>query len=526
MQKEMYLAHYNLTEMPFQIGTDPKFIWLGKTYQEALAFLKYGALYKKGFVLITGDLGTGKTTLVNVLLDHCDKDIITAYVANPVMEEPDFLYRIGNEFTIDMKFGDKEDFLKHLSRFLNMCNSENKKVILIIDEAHRMSQELLDSVQLLSNIKRQDKELLNIIFVGQDEFADIISHKKNLDLKQKITINFHINPLKRSEMSEYILHRLNIAGSVRNIFTAKAIGEIFSFSKGYPRLINIMCDHALLSGHVKGVNTIDAEIIKECVDELHLWTEKINDGKKSDTYNKLKHEVLEKSPSKPSKKVKMVIISVLALFFLGLLYHYDIFSEHPSSAERYFRESSNSPTLLTSIDIPQIKDSDKNISPVGHSIKNSRETIFNLQQKQPLIIRSATAVTPLHEKRRVDDKPTPSIHVKEAKLNGSKHGIQQCLYTIYLHYANIENRELMEELAISLKNKGFGVLGIEKVDYQNNDIRYFHRNDIDGAFILKKHLTQFITSYDKIKNTNIKIKNLSRKYPNAQKGSLELWLNF
>ena len=522
----MYLAHYNLNKMPFQINTDPKFVWLGETHQEALAFLKYGVLFNSGFVLITGDLGTGKTTLVNTLLERFDKDIITAKVANPIMEKLDFLYCIGNEFNIDIKCEVKEDFLTNFSRFLNKCNSENKKVILIIDEAHKLGQEHIDLVQLLSNIKWQDKELLNIVFVGQNEFVDIISNKKNLDLKQKITINFHINPLKQSEICEYILHRLAIAGSVKSIFTANAIGEIFSFSKGYPRLINIMCDHALLAGHVKGVNTIDAEIIKKCADELHLWVEKIDDRKKPATLNKLKHEISEEPPIKSSRKVKMISFSVLLLFIFGLLYYHGIFIEHLSKTKKYFRDSSNSQTKLTSKDIPQIRDSDKNINPVGQSTKNFHKTIFELQLKQPNVIKLANAVNPLNEERQVDYKATASNHAEETKFKGSKDRIQHFLYTIYLHYTNIENKELIEELAVLLKNKGFRVLGIENVDYQNNDIRYFHSDDRAGAFILKKHLTKFITHFGNLKNTNIKIKNLSQKYPNVQKGSFELWLNF
>jgi hypothetical protein len=383
-------------------------------------------------------------------------------------------------------------------------------------------------VQLLSNIKREDKELLNIVFVGQNEFIDIISNKKNLALKQKITINFHINPLRRSEICEYILHRLNVAGSIKSIFTASAIGAIFSFSKGHHRFINIMCDHALLAGFVKGVDRIDAEIIKECADELQLWTEKIDDDRKEqETLKKIKHDVAREPSIKfTGRIVKMIGFSVLALIIIIILYYPGKFGEHLSKDERYFRESSNGQTKLTSNDMPQIKDSDKTISPVGQDTKNSHETISELQQKQPDVTRLAPTQDSLNEERQGDHQPTTSIHVKETKLNGSEEGIQHGLYTIHLHYTSEENKELMEKLAILLKNKGFRVLGIAKVDYQNSDIRYFHKDDKAGAFIIKKHLTQFITPFPNLKNTNIKIKNLSKKYPNAQKGSVELWLNF
>jgi type II secretory pathway predicted ATPase ExeA len=522
----MYLTYYNLEEMPFQINTDPKFIWLGKTHREALAFLKYGALFKKGSVLITGDLGTGKTTLVNVLLEHFDKNIITAYIANPIMEAPDFLNCIGNEFNIEMKFGDKEDFLVHLSRFLNKCDSENKKVILIIDEAHRLSQELLDLMQCLSDKKWQEKGLLNIVFVGQDEFIDIISDKKNLDLKQNITTNFHINPLKRSEISEYILYRLNIAGSVKSIFTAGAIDEIFSFSKGYPRLINIMCDHALLAGHAKGVNTIDRETIKECADELHLWAEKIDDRKRPDTLNTSKNGVPEAHLNNSSRKVGVIGVLVLALIILGFLYYHDKFGGNSSKTMRYFRKGLNGQTELTSKDTLQIRNSDKNIIPVSQNSKNSLEMISELQRKKPNATRSIATLNPMSEEKSVDDKSTASIHVQKKKLNGSEDKIRHRLYIIYLHYSNEEHKKLMDAIAVSFKKKGFRVLGIEKVNYQNSDIRYFHSEDRAGALILKKYLTQFIIPYNNLKNTNIKIKNLNQKYPNAKKGAIEIWLNF
>ena len=445
----MYLEHYNLKEMPFQISTDPKFVWLGEKHQEALAFLKYGALYNRGFVLITGDLGTGKTTLVNALIDRFGKDIIVANVANPIVEKSEFLNCIANEFNMDMKSGDKDDFLIQFSRFLNNCDSENKKVLLVIDEAHRLRQELLDLVQLLSNIKREDKELLNVMFVGENEFIDIISNKKNLALKQKITINFHINPLRRSEICEYILHRLNIAGSIKSIFTASAIGSIFSFSKGHPRLINIMCDHALLAGFVKGVNTINEEIIKECADELHLWTEKIDDdGKEQGTLKKIKHDVAGKPTFKfTGKKVKIMGFSVLALIFLSILCYPGKFVEYVSKAERYLKESSNDQAKLTSKDVPQIKGADKAISPVGQDTKNFHETISELQQKQPDVTRLAPTQDPLNEERQGDFQPTTSILVKETKLNGSEEEIQHGLYTIHLHYTSEENKELMEKLA-------------------------------------------------------------------------------
>jgi len=269
----MYLSHYNLKEKPFQINTDPKFIWFGEKHQEALAVLEYGVIDNKGFLLITGDVGTGKTTLINALLKRLGNDVVVANITNPILEELDFFNVVAAEYNLNKHFSNKSDFLIHFGRFLNDCYTKKKKVILIIDEAHKLNQALLEQIRLFSNIERQDTKLINIFFVGQNEFIDIISDKQNRALRQRISINYHLKPLRESEVKAYILRRLNVAGLKENIFNDHSISEIISFSNGYPRLINILCDHALLTGYVKGVKTIDGEIIKECANGLFLTRE-------------------------------------------------------------------------------------------------------------------------------------------------------------------------------------------------------------------------------------------------------------
>jgi len=277
----MYLSYYNLNEKPFQISTDPKFLWLGEKHKEALAILTYGILDNKGFLLLTGDVGTGKTTIINTLLNNLDDDIIAAHVPDPDLEHLDFFNFVANVFSIDKKFSTKGEFLNHLSKFLHDAYLKNKKVLLIIDEAQRLKPELLEEIRLLSNIERQDTKLLNIFFVGQEEFNKILIEPENRALRQRITINYYIEPLTENETKEYIKHRLNIAGSEKNIFSSSAIGEIFSFSRGFPRLINIICDLALLTGYVKEQKTINELIIKECAKELQIPTEEAPSPKES-----------------------------------------------------------------------------------------------------------------------------------------------------------------------------------------------------------------------------------------------------
>jgi general secretion pathway protein A len=294
----MYLSYYNLNEKPFQISTNPKFLWLGEKHKEALAILTYGILDNKGFLLLTGDVGTGKTTIINTLLNNLDDDVIAAHVPDPDLEHLDFFNFIANVFSIDKKFSTKGEFLNHLSKFLHDAYSKNKKVLLIIDEAQRLKSELLEEIRLLSNIERQDTKLLNIFFVGQKEFNNILIEPENRALRQRITINYYIEPLTKNETKEYIKHRLNIAGSEKNIFSASATREIFSFSKGFPRLINIICDLALLTGYVKEQKTINELIIKECAKELQIPTEEaIEDDKKKQEIVPQKSQIAESDPN-------------------------------------------------------------------------------------------------------------------------------------------------------------------------------------------------------------------------------------
>ena len=272
----MYLAHYKLKEKPFQKTPDPKYLWLRENHRDVLSALDKGISGNNSFTLFTGDVGTGKTTLINAWLEHLGEETIVANITFPVQEELDFLNLVADRFNLNIKFSSKIDFLIQFRRFLNNCYSKNKNVLLIIDEDHRLDQKLLDQIQFVSNIGRHDTKHLKIIFVGQDEFNNILSEKDNKDLRRKITINCRIEPLMETEVGEYILHRLRVAGHEGNMFSAGAIEKIFSFSKGYPGVINIICDHALSIGYANVIKTIGAEIINECADSLGIPMENID----------------------------------------------------------------------------------------------------------------------------------------------------------------------------------------------------------------------------------------------------------
>jgi len=266
----MYLNHYNLAEKPFQISTDPKFLWLGEKHREALAVLKYSIINNQGFVLLTGDVGTGKTTLINALVNSLDEDTIVAVVSDPKLDRMELFNLITRAFKINKVFKDKLNFTLFFTKFLNHTYKNNKKVLLVIDEAQNISLELLEEIRLLSNIEIPERKLLNTFFVGQNEFNNILMRNECRPLRQRITVTYNIEPLTENETREYITHRLRVAGTNSEIFPKGAIGKIYSFSRGYPRLINIVCDQALLTGYVQELTTITPKIIKECSKELRL----------------------------------------------------------------------------------------------------------------------------------------------------------------------------------------------------------------------------------------------------------------
>jgi len=266
----MYLDHYHLKAKPFDLSPGPRFLWLGEKHKEALATLNYGIMDDLGFLLLTGDVGVGKTALIHRLTESLDSSTIVAHITDPGLGTIDFFKLLAVEFNIPTEFYSKAPFLIELEKFLYAAYSDNKKVLLIVDEAQRLNNKLLDQIRVLSNIELSDRKLINIFFVGQPEFKTMLMANSNRAIRQRIAINYHINPLTESETGQYIHHRLKVAGATRKIFKPNAIREIFRFSGGAPRAINVICDHALLTGYASGLKSIDSDVIKECENELNV----------------------------------------------------------------------------------------------------------------------------------------------------------------------------------------------------------------------------------------------------------------
>ena len=264
----MYLSFYNLKVKPFQMSTDPDFLWPGKQHKEALATLKYAVRENKGVLALTGEVGTGKTTLINALVQDLEDDKVAATIYDPSFDVLEFFNVVSAAFKMGKTFESKGQFINYFRQFLLKAYGRKQRVLLIIDEAQGINSETLEEIRLLSNLEEDHIRLLNIFFVGQNEFIDILQEYKNRALNQRIAIRYHLEPLKLSETEAYVRHRLHVGGTEAPIFSPGAIDEIFAFSGGYPRLINIISDHALLSGYVQELDTVHANTIRECREEL------------------------------------------------------------------------------------------------------------------------------------------------------------------------------------------------------------------------------------------------------------------
>ena len=266
----MYLSYYGLKRSPFQITSDPRFLWLGETHREALAAFKYAIYENKSFLLLTGDVGCGKTTLINYFVNRLNDTVLFGVLSDPGLSLLDLLNHIAFLFGLDHTFKSKGEFIIQFTRFLNNAHGAKKRVLLIIDEAQRLSNDLLEEICMLSNIERQDAKLINIFFVGQDEFRQIVSQHPNRSLKQKLTFSCRITSLDEVDLEKYVQHRLKIAGTTASLFDEDALAMIYRYSDGNPRLINILCDLCLLTGFVQEKNIVDEDIVSECVAELQL----------------------------------------------------------------------------------------------------------------------------------------------------------------------------------------------------------------------------------------------------------------
>ncbi|MFQ5953123.1 MAG: ExeA family protein [Candidatus Omnitrophota bacterium] len=265
----MYREFYGLKENPFNVTSDPNFLYLSHTHKEALNHLMYGIEQKKGFLEITGEIGAGKTTLCRALINRFDERTKTSLIFNSNLPEMQLLEAIVEDFGLTPERRSKVAFLRALNSFLLEQLSLENNAVLIIDEAQNLRFSTLETIRMLSNLETEKEKLLQIVLVGQPQLKDKLNSPNLVQLRQRIGIRFHIKALENGEIPQYIGHRLAIAGSSGKItFAPEAINIIYSYSKGTPRLINIVCDKSLLLGYVQETCYIGPEIVQKSIEEL------------------------------------------------------------------------------------------------------------------------------------------------------------------------------------------------------------------------------------------------------------------
>lgn len=269
----MYTEFYKLKESPFNTTADPDFFFSSKTHAEAVANLIYGIEQRKGVLVVTGEIGTGKTTLCRKIFKLSTKRIKFALILNPRCSELELLQMIVHDLGIQTKSKNKYTLIQMLNKFLLEESAQGNNIVVVIDEAQHLSVKQLEQVRLLSNLETEKDKLLQIVLVGQPELLKKLQMPVLRQLRQRVVVHFHVQPLEREDVKKYIHHRIGKAvedssRARKVVFTDKAIDKIYTHTKGSPRSINILCDRALLAGFVAETHSIDDGIIENCVKEI------------------------------------------------------------------------------------------------------------------------------------------------------------------------------------------------------------------------------------------------------------------
>lgn len=265
----MYLKYFNLAEQPFNMTPDPRFFYFSKKHEDALSNLLFGISERKGFITITGEIGTGKTTLCRLLLNRLDKKVKTSLIFNPNLTTIELLQAINQDFGIESKSISKKELVDALNAFLLGVLKRGDNAVLIIDEAQNLTPECLEEVRMLSNLETDRDKLLQIILVGQPELRKKLELERLKQLNQRIALRYHLEPFDPKEAKAYILHRLRIAGGDDKVFfTQQAVDKVYEYSLGTPRLINLLCDKALLAAFVADTKTVSNQIVDSAIKEL------------------------------------------------------------------------------------------------------------------------------------------------------------------------------------------------------------------------------------------------------------------
>ena len=278
----MYKEYFGLKENPFSIAPDPHYFYMSEGHREALAHLVYGINSDGGFILLTGEVGTGKTTVCRCLFDHLPKNAEIAFILNPKLTVEELLASICDEFGISYPAGNRSNkvFVSAINDYLLNAHEEGKQAILIIEEAQNLSVEVLEQIRLLTNLETSERKLLQIVLLGQPELKDMLAQPQLRQLSQRVTARYHLGPLTKDEVSAYVNHRLSVAGLVRNgLFSEAILKKLFLLTGGIPRIINVVCDRALIGAFAQGKDRVDKKTLVTAAREVsgkkeHRWQQK------------------------------------------------------------------------------------------------------------------------------------------------------------------------------------------------------------------------------------------------------------
>lgn len=266
----MYQNYFGLAEAPFSIAPDPRYLYMSRRHQEALAHLLYGVNGGGGFVLLTGEVGAGKTTLCRCLLEQIPETCDIAYIFNPKLTVAQLLSTICVEFGIACRSGNLsvKVYVDCINAYLLDAHARGRHTVLIIDEAQNLSADVLEQLRLLTNLETSQRKLLQIILLGQPELAAMLERPDLRQLAQRITARYHLGPLGRNEVAAYVQHRLGVSGTQRQLFPASLMGQLYRLSGGIPRIINVLCDRALLGTYAQSKERVDRATLKQAAREV------------------------------------------------------------------------------------------------------------------------------------------------------------------------------------------------------------------------------------------------------------------
>jgi general secretion pathway protein A len=272
----MYLSYFGLAEAPFSIAPDPRYLYMSQRHQEALAHLLYGVDAGGGFVLLTGEVGAGKTTVCRCFLEQIPASCDVAYIFNPKLTVAELLSTICVEYGIDVPSGNtsvpgnisNKVYIDCINTYLLAAHAKGRHTVLIIDEAQNLSADVLEQLRLLTNLETNQRKLLQIILLGQPELAEMLSRPELRQLAQRIIARYHLGPLGKQEVAAYVQHRLEVSGATRQLFPAALMGSLYRMSRGIPRVINVLCDRALLGAYSQSKDRVDRATLKQAAYEV------------------------------------------------------------------------------------------------------------------------------------------------------------------------------------------------------------------------------------------------------------------